>query len=1096
MILHRIIRVQFKSLWLPVSSFHGESGAVYAASSAAMSNFFIARPKFAWVVAIFITLAGLLAIPNLPVSQFPNVAPPQIAITASYPGASATTIAETVTSVIEEELSGAKGLLYFESSSSTGSAELTVTFEPGADPAMAQVDVQNRLKIAEARMPEAVRQLGLKVEQANAGFLLIYALSYTDNDPNKDVVALSEYAVRFLNNEIRRLPGVGKVQFFSADAAMRVWVDASKLRSFGLSIADVNQAIRDQNIQVPAGSFGSRPGDADQQLTATLVLQGLKRSPEEFGRIVLRANADGSSVRLADVARLETNLQDFGFEARLDGKKAAAGAVQLAPGANAIATASAVKAKLAELSANFPEGVTYAIPYDTSLFVEVAIKKVVMTLLEAVVLVFLVMLLFLQNLRYTLIPTIVVPVCLMGTFAVMYGMGFSVNMMTMFGMVLAIGILVDDAIVVVENVERIMVDEGLSPREATTKAMQQVAGAIVGITLVLTAVFLPLGFMSGSVGVIYQQFALSLAVSILFSGFLALTLTPALCATLLKPIPKGEHHERKGLYGWFNRQFGRLTERFDRLNHRLVRKTGRYMLIYGMLVAVLAVLYVRVPEAFVPVEDQGYNIVDMQLPPGAAFARTEQVVTDVEQYLASRDAIESVITIVGWSFSGMGENAAMAFPTFKHWDQRSAAQSVAAETAELNAALGGHRGGQVMAVNAPPVEGLGNAGGFALRLQDRGGIGLEALGRAKDEFLQKANATPALAYAMVEGLPDAPQLHLRVDHAKAEALGVRFDAIGAAVATSFGSNMVGDYVNAGRLQRVVVQAQQNNRMDPDAVLDITVPNAAGKQVPLSAIASTEWVMGPAQISRYNGYPAFRISGDASPGFSSGAAMAAVEHIISELPTGVGYEWTGLSFQERQAGAQAPMLFALAILAVFLLLVALYESWTIPVSVMLIVPIGALGSVLAVMLVNLLPGGGMANDVYFKVGLITIVGLAAKNAILIVEFAKGLRESGMSLLDATTQAAKLRFRPIVMTSLAFILGVVPLAIASGAGAASQRSLGTGVIGGMLAATVIGVVFVPVFFVAVMSLVDRRSRRRDAAAEAPEDANASAKRSPAN
>ncbi|MFZ4286082.1 multidrug efflux RND transporter permease subunit [Variovorax sp. HJSM1_2] len=1045
-----------------------------------MSNFFIARPKFAWVVAIFITLAGLLSIPNLPVSQFPNVAPPQISITASYPGASAATIAEAVTSVIEEELSGTKDLLYFESSSSTGSAELTVTFRPGADPALAQVDVQNRLKNAESRMPEAVRQTGLTVAEANAGFLLIYALSYTDNDPDKDVVALSEYAVRFLNNEIRRVPGVGKVQFFSADSAMRVWVDAGKLRSFGLSMADVNQAIRDQNIQVPAGSFGSRPGATDQQLTATLVLQGQKRTPEEFGRIVLRANRDGSAVRLADVARLETNLQDFGFEARLDGKKAAAGAVQLASGANAIETAKAVRAKLAELSVNFPQGVTYSVPYDTSQFVEVAIHRVVMTLLEAVVLVFLVMLLFLQNLRYTLIPTIVVPVCLMGTFAVMYGLGFSVNMMTMFGMVLAIGILVDDAIVVVENVERIMAEEGLSPREATIKAMQQVAGAIVGITLVLAAVFLPLGFMAGSVGIIYKQFALALAVSILFSGFLALTLTPALCATLLKPIVKGQHHERKGFYGWFNRQFGKLTDRFDVLNHRLVRKTGRYMVVYGMLVAVLGALYVRVPEAFVPVEDQGYNIVDMQLPPGATFARTEQVVTDVEKYLASRDAVDSVITILGWSFSGMGENAAIAFPSFKHWDRRSAEQSVEAETGALNAALGDHRGGQVMAINPPPIEGLGNAGGFALRLQDRGGIGLEALGRASEEFLLKANAAPAIAYATVEGLPNAPQLHLRIDHAKAEALGVRFDAISTAVATSFGSNMVGDYVNDGRLQRVVVQAQQEDRMSPDAVLKITAPNAAGQQVPLSAFATTEWVLGAAQISRYNGYPAFRISGDARPGYSSGDAMAAVEKIIHELPPGVGYEWTGLSYQERQAGAQAPILFALAILAVFLLLVALYESWMIPVSVMLIVPIGALGSVLALMLVNLLPwGGAMANDVYFKVGLITIVGLAAKNAILIVEFAKSLRESGVPLLEATTQAAKLRFRPILMTSLAFILGVLPMAIASGAGGASQRSLGTGVIGGMAAATVIGVIFVPVFFVTVMSLVDRFQRRNSTA-----------------
>ncbi|TDS84989.1 multidrug efflux RND transporter permease subunit [Comamonas sp. JUb58] len=1051
-----------------------------------MSNFFINRPRFAWVVAIFIMLAGLLAIPNLPVAQFPDVAPPQISISATYPGASATTMTESVTSVIEQELNGTKNLLYFDSSSSSGSAEITVTFKPGSDPNLAQVDVQNRLKNAEARMPEAVRQLGLRVEQANAGFLLIYALNFTEDKPGQDVTQLSEYAVRSLNNEIRRLPGVGKVQFFSSETSMRVWVDVQKLRGFGMSIADVNSAIRSQNIQVPAGSFGSRPGSTEQELTATLLVQGMKRTPAEFGDIVLRANPDGSAVRLHDVARIETGLQDFSFEARLNGKQAAAAAVQLAPGANAIATAKAVKDKLEELKPNFPPGMTYDIPYDTSLFVNVAIEKVIHTLIEAVVLVFLVMFLFLQNIRYTLIPTIVVPVCLLGTLAVMYAVGFSVNMMTMFGMVLAIGILVDDAIVVVENVERLMAEEGLTPREATVKAMQQVAGAIIGITLVLTAVFLPLGFMSGSVGVIYRQFSLSLAVSILFSGFLALTLTPALCATLLKSIAKG-HHEKKGFFGWFNRRFAVLTEKFDLLNHCLARRTGRYMLVYLMLTMVLGLLYVRVPETFVPTEDQGYNIVSVQLPPGATYARTQRVVEDVEKYLGTRDAVQSSINIIGFSFSGSGENAALSFPSFKDWSKRSREQSADAETQAMNEAFGTHADAQIMAVNPPPIEGLGTSGGFSLRLQDRAGIGIDALTKAKDVLLAKAAQHPAIAYAMVEGLPNAPQLRLQIDRAKAEAFGVKFDSISSALETSFGSNIAGDYVYKGRLQRVVVQAEPKDRVTPTEVLALPIPNASGELVPISAFATAEWTSGPSQLSRYNGYPAFRIAGDAKPGHSSGEAMAAMEELVQGLPPGVGYEWTGLSYQERQAGSQAPILFALAILAVFLLLVALYESWAIPVSVMLIVPIGALGSVLALMVANMVPGSsGLANDVYFKVGLITVVGLAAKNAILIVEFAKSLMEAGKPIKDAVLEAAKLRFRPIVMTSLAFILGVVPLVLASGAGAASQRSLGTGVIGGMLAATVIGVVFVPLFFIAVMSMFGKAKRETTAGSTHPQEA----------
>lgn len=1037
-----------------------------------MSSFFIDRPNFAWVLAIFISLAGALAIPSLPVSQFPDVAPPQIVIAASYPGASASTVVDSVTNVIEEELNGAKGLLYYESSSgSTGVVEIFVTFEPGTDPDLAQVDVQNRIKKAEARLPREVVQQGLHIDQVSSGFLMIYSLNYKGDGEDKDLAALADFAARNINNELRRVPGVGKVQFFSSEAAMRVWVDPQKLLGYGLSIADVNAAIAEQNAQVPAGSFGGRPSAPDQELTATIEVKGMLATPEEFGRIVLRANADGSTVTLADVARLEIGQQDYNFSSRESGRPSVAGAIQLRPGANAVSTAKGVRARLDELSAGFPDDIEYSIPYDTSLFVEVAITKVIQTLIEAMILVFLVMLLFLQNLRYTMIPALVVPVCLLGTLAVMYALGFSVNMMTMFGMVLAIGILVDDAIVVVENVERIMAEEGLPPKAAAIKAMKQVSGAIVGITLVLTAVFLPLAFMSGSAGVIYRQFSLALAVSILFSGFLALTFTPALCASLLKPVPQGHKEEKKGFFGWFNRGFQSLTNQFSMTNARMLRRVGRCMAVYVAIVAVMGFFYLRLPESFVPTEDQGYYIVNVQLPPGAAYARTEAVVKELEDYMLSRDAMSATSMIMGFSFLGTGPNAAIGFPTLKHWSERGKGETASREVMDFNARFGDMAEASVMAVDPPAIDGLGNASGFALRLQDRGGLGREALIAARDELLEKANASPVIAYAMDEGLEDSPRLRLDIDRVQAEALGVGFDAIRTAVTTAYGSAVINDFTNTNRLQRVIVQADTSRRMTPESILDLHVPNASGELVPLAAFAATEWEVGPAQLARYNGYPAFKISGDAAPGYSSGEAMAVLERIAAGLPQGIGYEWTALSYQERFAGAQAPKLFALAILVVFLLLVALYESWSIPTAVMLIVPLGALGAVLAVTVL------GMPNDVYFKVGLITIIGLAAKNAILIVEFAKSLYEQGHSLTEAAIEAARLRFRPIIMTSLAFILGVVPLALASGAGGASQRALGTGVIGGMLTATVLGVIFVPVFFVWVLSLVRRKDQGSD-------------------
>ena len=868
-----------------------------------MSVFFIKRPKFAWVIALFISMAGLLIIPALPVAQYPSVAPPQITVTATYPGASAKVLVDSVTSVIEEELNGAKGLLYFDSTSnSNGMAEIVVTFKPGTQPDMAQVEVQNRLKKAEARMPQAVLNQGIQVEQTSAGFLLIYALSYKEGTATQDTTLLADYAARNVNNEIRRVEGVGKLQFFASEAAMRIWLDPQSLVGYGLSIDDVSRAISAQNVQVPAGSFGSSPGAVGQELTATLAVKGTLDNPEEFGRIVLRANQDGSRVTLADVARIEVGSQDYNFTTRLNGKPAVGAAVQLSPGANALKTASAVKERLQELSVNFAPNVEFSVPYDTSRFVDVAIEKVIYTLVEAMVLVFLVMFLFLQNVRYTLIPSIVVPVCLLGTLMVMYLLGFSVNMMTMFGMVLAIGILVDDAIVVVENVERIMADEGLSPVAATVKAMGQVSGAIIGITVVLSAVFLPLAFMAGSVGVIYQQFSLTLAVSILFSGFLALTFTPALCATLLKPVAEG-HHEKRGFFGAFNRLFGRLTDRYSALNHHLVKRAGRVMLVYLGLVVLLGFTYLRLPESFVPVEDQGYMIVDVQLPPGASRERTSATGQELEQFLASRDAVASTFLVLGFSFSGMGENAGLAFPTLKDWSLRGDEQSAEAQIAGVNQHFATPSDGAIMAVNPPPIDGMGNSGGFSLRLQDRAGLGREALLAARDQLLGQANGNPKILYAMMEGLAEAPQLRLTIDREKAEALGVGFDAINNTLSTAFGSAVVNDFANAGRQQRVVVQADQRDRMTPDSVLKLFIPNNLGALVPMSAFVSTQWEQGPVQIARYNGYPSIRIAGDAPPGVSTGEAMAEIERLVSTLPAGIGYEWTGLSYRKRSPAAK-------------------------------------------------------------------------------------------------------------------------------------------------------------------------------------------------
>ncbi|WNG24720.1 multidrug efflux RND transporter permease subunit [Cystobacter fuscus] len=1031
-----------------------------------MPRFFIDRPIFAWVIALFIIMAGLLAIPNLPVAQYPSVAPPQITISTFYPGASPEDLYQSVTRIIEEELNGTKSLLYFESSSdATGAISITATFAPGTDPALAAVDLQNRVKRVEPRLPLAVSQQGLQIEEAGSGFLLMVTLRSTDG--SVDEIGLGDYLSRNVLNELRRIPGVGRAQLFSFERAMRIWVDPNKLLGLGLSSQDVTNAIRSQNAQVAAGSLGSQPGPVTQQVAATVLVKGQLTSPEEFGAIVLRANADGSSVRLRDVARVELGGQSYAISSRLNGQPSAAIGVQLSPTGNALATSTAIRAKLQELSRFFPKGVEYDIPYDTAPFVGVSIKKVLQTLVEAVLLVFLVMFLFLQNIRYTIIPTIIVPIALLGTCAVMFAMGFSINVLTMFAMVLAIGILVDDAIVVIENVERIMSEEGLSPREATQKAMQQITGAVIGITLVLSAVFVPMAFFPGSVGVIYKQFSLTMVVSILFSALLALSLTPALCATFLKPVVRGHAHARTGFFGWFNRGFERTSHVYRGLVGRTLHRAGRFMLVYVAVFAALGWLFVQLPSSFIPGEDQGFIILGVQAPPEATANRTLDVVVQMEKTLLAEPGVDGVLAIMGFSFFGQGQNAALSFATLKPWEQRGAEDSAEAIAWRMNGALSAVRDAFIFALSPPPIEGLGTSGGFSFRLEDRGGMGQEALAAARDQLLAAAAQSPVLSGVMFEGLANAPQVELRIDREKASALGLTFAEINETLSTNLGSAYSNDFPNAGRMQRVIVQAEGSRRMQPEDLLALNVRNRQGTSVPLSAFATVDWRVGATQVIGYNGYPSARISGNAAPGHSSGEALQEMERLASQLPRGFGFDWSGQSLQELQSGSQAPFLIGLSMLFVFLCLAALYESWSIPVAVMLVVPLGVLGSVLAVMF------RGMSNDVYFKVGLITIIGLSAKNAILIIEFAKELRAQGRSITDAALEAAQLRFRPILMTSLAFTLGVVPLAIANGPGAASQRAIGTGVLGGMLSATVLAVLFVPIFYVFIMRLLNRRA-----------------------
>ncbi len=1035
-----------------------------------MAKFFIERPIFAWVVALFIMVLGAVSITQLPISQYPTVAPPTIVVTVAYPGASAQTLEDSVLAVIEREMNGAPGLAYMEAvSQANGTGTLTLSFEPGTNPDLAQVEVQNRLSRATPRLPAVVNQQGVRVEKSQSNFLLFTMLS--SSDPKFDVNSLSDYAARNVVPELQRVPGIGQVQLFGAERAMRVWVDPAKLQGFNLSAADVATAIQAQNAQVSAGSLGELPNLSGQSISATVVVPGQISSTQEFGDIVLRANADGSAVRLKDVARIELGAQSYATSARLNGKPATGMGLQLSPSGNALAAATAVKTRMAELEKYFPPGMSWTIPYDSSEFVQISIKQVAVTLLEAIALVFLVMYLFLQNFRYTVIPTIVVPVALLGTFGALLAMGFSINVLTMFGMVLVIGIVVDDAIVVVENVERIMNEEGLSPLEATRKAMGQISGAIIGITVVLIAVFVPLAFFAGSVGNIYRQFSAVMAVSIAFSAFMALSLTPALCATLLKPVEAGHGHAKKGFFGGFNRGFARSAKGYEGWVAKLLRRSGRMMVIYVALIAAVGVLYMRLPTSFLPNEDQGNLLVNIQLPPGATLERTQAVVEKVEGFMMQQPEVKNIVAVMGFSFSGQGQNAGLSFVTLKDWSERSGAEHTAEAIAgRAMGALSGVRDAFIFALSPPPIPELGVSSGFTFRLQDRGGNGHDALVAARNQMLGMASKSKVLAGVRPDGLEDAPQLQVDIDRDKASAQGVGFAAINNAISTALGSAYVNDFPNAGRLQRVVVQAEAEARMQPDDILKLTALNSEGKAVPLSSFATTRWITGAMQTVRYNGYPAMRIAGGAAPGFSTGEAMAEMERMASQLPAGFGFEWTGQSREEKLAGSQAIVLYGFAILAVFLCLAALYESWSIPLSVVLVVPLGVLGVLLGITL------RGMTNDVYFQVGLITIIGLSAKNAILIIEFAKDLQAQGKGIIESALAAAHLRFRPIVMTSLAFILGVVPLAIASGASSASQRAIGTGVISGMVVGTFLAVFFVPVFFVVVRSLFKGSARQR--------------------
>ncbi|MGB6214958.1 efflux RND transporter permease subunit EmhB [Pseudomonas mandelii] len=1047
-----------------------------------MSKFFIDRPIFAWVIALVIMLVGALSILKLPINQYPSIAPPAIAIQVTYPGASAQTVQDTVVQVIEQQLNGIDNLRYVSSeSNSDGSMTITATFEQGTNSDTAQVQVQNKLNLATPLLPQEVQQQGIRVTKAVKNFLLVIGVVSRDGSMTKD--DLSNYIVSNMQDPISRTAGVGDFQVFGSQYAMRVWLDPAKLNNFNLTPVDVKAAIAAQNIQVSSGQLGGLPAAPGQQLNATIIGKTRLQTAEQFNKILLKVNKDGSQVRLSDVADVGLGGENYSINAQFNGAPASGLAVKLANGANALDTAKALRNTINTLKPFFPQGMEVVFPYDTTPVVTESIKGVVETLVEAIVLVFLVMFLFLQNFRATVITTMTVPVVLLGTFGILAAFGFSINTLTRFGLVLAIGLLVDDAIVVVENVERVMSEEGLSPKEATKKSMGQIQGALVGIALVLSAVLLPMAFFSGSTGVIYKQFSITIVSAMALSVLVALIFTPALCATMLKAIPKGEHGTpKRGFFGWFNRSFDRGVKSYERGVGNMLTHKAPYLLAYLIIVVGMIWLFTRIPTAFLPEEDQGVLFAQVQTPAGSSAERTQVVIDEMRSYLLDKEssAVASVFTVNGFNFAGRGQSSGLAFIMLKPWDQRDAENSVFKLAARAQQHFFTFRDAMVFAFAPPAVLELGNATGFDVFLQDRAGIGHDKLMEARNQFLGMAAQSKVLYQVRPNGLNDEPQYQLEIDDEKASALGLTLTDINSTLSIALGSSYVNDFIDRGRVKKVYVQGQPGSRMSPEDIKKWYVRNAAGTMVPFSAFAKGEWIYGAPKLSRYNGVEAMEILGAPAPGYSTGEAMAEVEALAKKLPAGVGISWTGLSYEERLSGSQAPALYALSLLMVFLCLAALYESWSIPIAVMLVVPLGIIGALLATSL------RGLSNDVYFQVGLLTTIGLAAKNAILIVEFAKELHEQGRSLREAAIEACRMRLRPIIMTSLAFVLGVVPLAISTGAGSGSQHAIGTGVIGGMITATVLAIFWVPLFFVTVSSIGQRKKADQDDAIEPSKEA----------
>ncbi|MBF0309582.1 MAG: multidrug efflux RND transporter permease subunit [Magnetococcales bacterium] len=1037
-----------------------------------MPKFFIDRPVFAWVIALVILLAGLIALRNLPVAQYPEVSPPALAITANYPGANSRVVEESVTSLVEQEMNGIENLLYTDSSSdSLGAMTLNLTFASGTNLDVASVEAQNRIKRVEARLPEEVRRQGVSIVKSRRNYLLFVMLFSPDN--SRDFIDLGSFAAANVLEHVRRVPGVGDAVLFGTEYSMRIWLDPARLTSLGISSGEALRAVQAQNVELATGELGQLPALPGQQLNAPIVTRGRLSSLEEYENILLRVKPDGSRVLLKDVARVELGAQDYNIRARLNGQSAAAIAVKLAPTANALDTARAVRARMQELQSYFPPGISWDIPYDTSLFVEISIHEVMVTLAEAVGLVFLVMYLFLGSLRATFIPAVVVPVALTGALVGIYLLGYSVNVLTLFAMVLAIGIVVDDAIVVVENVERVMSEEHLTPHQATHKAMGQITSAIIGITLSLSAVFVPMAFFAGSVGAIYRQFAVTLVLTMLFSALMALTLTPALCANLL--------HRKDAVHkGLFARFFTRLTRGYGKSVNGVLKRPVRAFLVYLILVGAMGWLFLRLPGGFLPEEDQGYFLTIMQLPPGATQARTIEILSQVEKYYLSQPEVEKIVGVAGFSFFGRGQNAAITFVRLKPWDDRLDAQHQATAVVQrANRNLSGINQSMIFAINVPPIPELAAVGGFDIRIQDRAGLGRERLIEARNQLLGMAGQDPVLAGVRPEGQEPAPQLMLEIDRVKAQAMGIDIADLNQTLQTTLGVGYINDFNRNGRNLRVQMQADASVRTSPEAILQVRVRNRGGELVPLGEFCTSRWTALSPKLDRFNGMPAMKLAGNPAPGHSTGEAMAAIERLAKQLPPGIGYEWAGTSYEERLSGSQAPMLFGLSMLVVFFCLAALYESWSIPFAALLITPVGILGAVLAVM------ARGMPNDVYFKVGLVAIIGLAAKNAILIVEFARSQQSAGQPLIKAALEACRLRFRPIVMTSLAFIFGVFPLAVSSGAGAAGRRAIGTGVMGGMIAATLLGVFLVPLLFVLVRKLFPEKRHRPEEASPLPEE-----------